>query len=289
VVFAVVLGFGGLGAATFPMAAEQARALGKNAPDLVARVRAHPRVQKFDERYGLLTRAQKEVGEGASKIAGRALRVVASVLKVALELLAIAFLSIFILLYGGDLFRGLVDWVRPEARFQVEKVAGRIWERVAGYVSGRLLLSGLNGVVTGVLLWAVGMPYFLPLAFLMALISLLPYATTPATLLIALAVFADKGPKTALLVLGALSVFENLSHYVLHPFVMKRAIKLNPLSTVLSVLIGGAAFGWLGALVAPPIAAAAHEVLTEIKARRKARWRRQELPLWSDDDVTAHH
>ena len=61
---------------------------------------------------------------------------------------------------------------------------------------------------------------------------------------------------------GVYVVLQLIEGNVLVPLVMRNTVGISPFLVILSVLIGGAAGGFLGALLAVPIAASAEIVLT---------------------------
>jgi predicted PurR-regulated permease PerM len=61
-------------------------------------------------------------------------------------------------------------------------------------------------------------------------------------------------PVTGLIVLGVLTIIQQLESHVIVPQVMKKAVGLNPVVVILSLLIGAKLGGTLGAVLAVPIA-----------------------------------
>jgi predicted PurR-regulated permease PerM len=142
---------------------------------------------------------------------------------------------------------------------------GVILEEVAAGVGGFLLGNILTSVVAGLgsFLWALawGIPYPLLLGLLVALFDLIPVVgSTVAGIivsLVALAVSLPVAVATAAFYVG----YRFFEDYLLVPRVMRQAVKVTPVVTVLAVLIGGALLGIIGALVAIPIAASIKLVL----------------------------
>ena len=65
-------------------------------------------------------------------------------------------------------------WCRPPSRPRWERVFAGITRTIRGYVTGNLLISLIAGIVAYVTLMAVGVPYALPLAVLVAVLDLVP-------------------------------------------------------------------------------------------------------------------
>ena len=75
-------------------------------------------------------------------------------------------------------------------------------------------------------------------------------------------------PQLALVVAGVYVVLQIIEGNVLVPIVMRNTIGISPFLVIISVLIGGAAGGFAGALLAVPIAAVG-EILIEGFQRRE--------------------
>lgn len=147
-----------------------------------------------------------------------------------------------------DRFDGLLD----------EVLAG-----VGGYLIGNLITSVVAGV--GTYLWAIafGIPYPLLLGLLVALFDLIPViGSTIAGIIVALVALAVSLPAaiaTAVFYIG----YRFFEDYLLVPRVMRQAVNVSPVVTILAVLIGGALLGIVGALVAIPVAASIKLVLEQ--------------------------
>jgi predicted PurR-regulated permease PerM len=134
---------------------------------------------------------------------------------------------------------------------------------VGGYLLGNLFTSLVAGV--GTFVWAIilGLPYPILLGLLVALLDLVPVVgSTIAGVIVSLI-----GLTVSLPVAIATAVFyiayRFLEDYLLVPRVMRHAVHVSPVITVLAVIVGAAVLGIIGALVAIPIAAGIKLVLEE--------------------------
>jgi predicted PurR-regulated permease PerM len=91
-----------------------------------------------------------------------------------------------------------------------------------------------------------------------------PYLGAIPAVLVAL----TQSPEKALLVVGYTVVVELIESNILVPRVMEHAVGLTPLTVILALLAGAAIYGFVGALLAVPIAAAIQVVLIELAAHR---------------------
>jgi predicted PurR-regulated permease PerM len=201
----------------------------------------------------------------------------------ALALVAVPFLTFFMLLDGKRWVDGALDVLPPSARPRWERVCDGIYRTVGGYVTGNLLISLLAGTVAAVTLTAAGVPYALPLAVIVAILDLVPLVGATAALVVCGAAALSQGVLECVIVVIVLIVYQQLENHVLLPVVYGRAVDLSPLGVLVAILIGAELAGVLGALAAIPVAGS-----VAVVARELVRWRREtfvHLPTAVEDGL----
>lgn len=116
--------------------------------------------------------------------------VFSTTLGVLVDVLVILFVGIYLAIRPGLYRTGLVRLVPTERRARAQAVLSEIGSTLHWWLAGRLALMGLNGVVTTVGLWLLGVPLALTLGLLSALLNFIPnlgpiVAGLPAVLLAA--------------------------------------------------------------------------------------------------------
>lgn len=143
----------------------------------------------------------------------------------------------------------------PESRADADAIGRRAWGTLQAYLSGIALVALFNTVLTGIALYAIGVPLVRSLMILMFLATFFPlvgsYVAGSVAALVAL-VFG--GVSDALLVLGAVVVIQQLEGNLFYPLVVGRRVQLHPVVIVLALAAGGTLAGVLGAFVAVPLA-----------------------------------
>jgi putative heme transporter len=272
ITMAALLAVVGLLAATLiPMLIEQGRSLVEAAPRLLERLRASETIAALDQRLDLIGPAQRELSGRLGSAAGPVVHAVGSLLRTAAAAITIVVLTSFMLLFGGSLFRSLLDWLRPEQRRWAEDLSRRIHQAVGGYVSGTLLVALIGGLFTTTLLLLLGVPYFLPLGLAMALLGVVPFlgAALGGALVVA-TTFLSSGTRTGIIALVLFVLYQQVENHLLQPLVQRHTIRMNPLAIALVMLIGTAVAGVLGALLSLPLAAAGHLLLQDVVGRRSS-------------------
>jgi predicted PurR-regulated permease PerM len=184
----------------------------------------------------------------------------------------ILILSVFLMGAGP---RWLEAWA---ARHEAEhgdwwrRLFARIGNAVGNYVAGALLQATVAGISSWIVLMILGVPFALPLAVIIFLLDLVPLvgATLGAVLVGIVTAFNDFPVDTVIWVIWAI-VYQQVENNVIQPRIQARAVQLEPLIVLISVLFGSTLFGVLGALLAIPVAAAIQITIREYVALRDSR------------------
>jgi predicted PurR-regulated permease PerM len=187
----------------------------------------------------------------------------------------LVFSVIFLTLFGlideprvGTWIGGLLSHDRRERYGQV---ADRVIHTASRYMLGNLAISVICGTVYGVTAVILGVPYPLALAVLAGILDLIPnIGATIAGIIVGLvALSVSVGALIAFLIV--IVVYQQIENYVLQPTIIGKAAKVSGFTVLASVLVFGALFGFIGAIIGVPIAAGLQIVGDEITATRRAR------------------
>lgn len=142
-------------------------------------------------------------------------------------------------------------------------IGDEIFAKVGGYILGNLLISLITAVLTFVWLVAFGVPYALLLAVLVAVLDLIPVVgSTVAGAIVALVALTVSVPVTVATIAFFIAL-RLVEDYILVPRIIGRTVRVPAVVTVVSVLLGGALFGVIGAVLAIPVAAALLLIIRE--------------------------
>jgi predicted PurR-regulated permease PerM len=154
-----------------------------------------------------------------------------------------------------------------ERRGGAREAWNEIETRLGMWVRGQLILMGAMGVATGTVYALLGLPGALLLGLIAAITEAIPIVGPLLGAIPAILVAATVSPQLAVIVTVVYVVLQFLEGSVLVPMVMRNTIGISPLLVLLSLLIGSAAGGLLGAFLAVPIAASIEIVLARLQAR----------------------
>ena len=141
--------------------------------------------------------------------------------------------------------------------------------RLGLWVRGQLTLMATMGVMTGIAYSLLGVPGALLLALIAAITEAIPIVGPLLGAIPAVLVAATVSPELALIVAGIYVVLQFVEGNVLVPIVMRNAVGISPLLILVSLLIGAAAGGFVGAFLAVPVAASLEIVLQRLQAREE--------------------
>ncbi|HET9482687.1 MAG TPA: AI-2E family transporter, partial [Xanthomonadales bacterium] len=138
----------------------------------------------------------------------------------------------------------------------VSRIARESDEVLGAFLRGQLLVMVVLGVIYSIGLWLVGIDLALLIGMTAGLLSFVPYlgnvVGVVAAVVAALVQFHDV-PHVAY-VLAVFIVGQMLEGMVLTPWLVGDKIGLHPVAVIFAVLAGGQLFGFLGVLLALPVA-----------------------------------
>lgn len=202
-------------------------------------------------------------GKLTSGLASSAVGAGEEVLTAISSFLVVTVLTIYFLAALPSIKRFTTHMVPESRRQRFGLLLDEVLAGVGGYLLGNIFTSIVAGL--GTFLWAIiiGIPYAILLALLVAFFDLIPVVgSTVAGIIVSLVALSVSLP--AAVATGIFYVaYRFIEDYLLVPRVMRHAVHVSPVVTVLAVILGGAMLGIIGALVAIPIAAGIKLVLEQ--------------------------
>jgi predicted PurR-regulated permease PerM len=151
------------------------------------------------------------------------------------------------------------NWVPPAQRETVRVLAREVDDTIRGFVRGQSALCLSLAVFYAAVLWLIGLKHGALIGLTAGLLSFIPYLGSLSGLLIATSVaVAQFWPNwgSILLVPAIFLVGQSLGDYVLSPYLVGRRIHLTPVWVIFALFAFGYLFGFVGLLIAVPLAAA---------------------------------
>jgi len=190
-----------------------------------------------------------------------------------LALILIIVLTVYMLLYGDRIGAVVRAVVPPGDGTPEDDFPTRIQAALFGYVRGQLLFSLAMGTGAGLGLYAFGLlgifpdgkTYAFAFAIFFGLMELIPFVGPFLGALPPVLVALFQDPLTALWVALLFLALQQLEGHVVAPNVFGHTLRINPLLVIFSLLVGGEVAGFVGALMALPIAAIVRETVVYLR------------------------
>jgi predicted PurR-regulated permease PerM len=142
-----------------------------------------------------------------------------------------------------------------DMRFRVATFLKDVSETMAGYMRAQLLACLIVGVVVGVGLWLLGLPYPLVFGVGAGLFEFVPVVGPISLGAVAVLVASFHSWRNAVLVLTFLAIYRVIHDYVIYPRLIGRSVEVHPLVVILAVLSGAELGGVIGVFLSVPVAA----------------------------------
>lgn len=175
------------------------------------------------------------------------------------SLLVITPVVAFYLLRDWDIIIDRIDsWLPRKQQATIRSLAKQIDDVLAGFVRGQSTVCMILAVYYGAALLTAGLEFGLVIGILTGLISFIPFVGAIVGLIASVGValfqfwpdFVQIG-----IIAGIFAVGQILEGYVLTPKLVGGKVGLHPVWVMFGLLAGGTLFGFVGILVAVPVAA----------------------------------
>jgi predicted PurR-regulated permease PerM len=194
-------------------------------------------------------------------------RVGAAAVETAVSIATLLTVVFFWLLEHARLQRYILAYLPADRRAGVRDAWNEVETRLGLWVRGQLTLMAVMGTAAGIAYTVLGVPGALLLGLIAALTEAIPIIGPLLGAVPAILVAATVSPQLALIVAGVYVVIQLIEGSVLVPLIMRNTIGISPLLVLVSLLIGGAVGGLVGAFLAVPVAASVEIILGRMQAR----------------------
>jgi len=201
---------------------------------------------------------------------GAAWTIVKSAAQVGFVIIAILALAMYWVLDGELITRRALLFVRADRRERVRTVWEEMEGKIGAFFRGQLILMGIVAVLSAIGYLIVGMPYALGLALIAGVCEAIPMIGPTIGMIPAVLVALSLAPDKLLFAVLVGIVVQLLENNLLVPRIMDQSVGVNPIVTILAIAAFGALFGFVGALLAIPLAAMVQIIVQQLLALRGA-------------------
>jgi predicted PurR-regulated permease PerM len=255
-----------------PVVADQVAALTQNAPGWFDLLQNNRQIQRWDEKYDIVTKAKDYVTSGhlTEQLFGGVLGVGLRIVAALGNTFVVIVLTLYFLASLDSVKHGLYRLAPASGRQRVESLGDRILEGIGGYVSGAFVVAVCAGLSSLIFLFIVGLgEYAVALAVVVAILDVIPMigATIGAVIVSAIGLATDVHIGIACIIFYL--VYQQVENYLIYPRVMSKSVDIPGAVTVIAALVGASLLGVIGALLAIPTAAAILLLVREVFIRKQ--------------------
>jgi len=225
---------------------------------------------------------QKYISEGSTKLTSQitkvlkpatALSVGAAAASTVVTIVTIGILTFFTMLEAPRMWRGFLTLFQPTTADRLHRVVDESIRSVTGYMLGNAATSVIAGIISGITLEILGVPFALLLGVFVALVDLLPLVGGLLAGIPVVVIAAIHSVPAGITMLVVFLVYQQIENHVLNPVIMSKTVRLNPFWVLIAVLIGATLGGrvagglgtFVGALVGIPFGGAIQVIVRELR------------------------
>jgi len=236
----------------------------------------------------------QQAGGVASVLFGSLSRSGAAVALWAVNLALIPVLTFYFLRDWDALVARMSALIPRDHLATVSRLAREASDSLGAFLRGQLLVMLAQGTIYAVGMSVVGLRLGLLIGLIAGLISFVPYLGAILGIVMALiaAIMQQGGLDWTLLLLvsGVFAIGQLAESYLLTPRLVGDKIGLHPMAVIFAVMAGGSLFGFLGLLLALPVAAIANVGLRHAHGRyRQSRLYLGTAPQIVTEDAAPGH
>lgn len=242
-----------------PALASQVRGLAERAPEFEQRLESWGESLRESTGLNIQLLGEQTADAFRNMFAGMGSEAIFGGARGFLEFLVVPFLVLIGGLYAlanpnERLLLPLLRIVPRERRPAFFRMFQLLGTRLLGWIRGTLLAMLAVGLLSMAALYLIGVPYWLLLGLFIGLVEFVPIigpwiGGIPAVVLASLA-----DPMKGLWTAVAIVVIQQLESNLITPWAMSKAAHLHPMITLFALILFGSIFGFLGILLAVPIA-----------------------------------
>ena len=212
--------------------------------------------------------AERLLEAAQDRVSGLSVETVASagysIANIVYLVVVILLTSVYAVLQPAPLVRGFVSLFPAGRRQQVREMLHKMYWNVQRWLLGQFADKMIVGLLIGLGLWVVGVPFALLLGILTGLLGLIPYVGIVVSLVPPVLLALASNPMDVLWVMVVYLLVLQLEADLIYPVVMSRAVSLHPAAIIFGLFVMSVFFGFVGLLLVVPLVAALQVMLREL-------------------------
>ncbi len=264
----------GLVALLVPPITQELKDLSANVPIAFERISSGlTSFQTFSAQLGIQEEVTKWIQSAERSVAsglGRVVGTVTGFFGGLISFFAVLIITLY-LIVEEKAVRKVVTSIAPVSHQEhFSELIIKIERKIGLWLRGQLVLGLIIFVLAFVGLLIFRVPSALVLALFAGFMEFVPVLGPIISAIPAIVLAFGISPLKGLLVLGLYIVIQQIENHVIVPQVMRRALGINPIISLIALLVGAKIAGIIGVLLAIPVATAAIVIVEDFFAHRQA-------------------
>jgi predicted PurR-regulated permease PerM len=208
---------------------------------------------------------QSQIDAAASQVQSQLSTIVSNIVKglepligglisAGFNILITVVVSVYLLVDGYRFGSWLIGSSPFSQRGWISSVLDILQRVVGGYIRGQFIMSAIMGVLQGVGMAIIGVPFALFIGVLAAVLEFIPLIGTIVVGFVAVVFALTQSWTMAAITLVYTIILDCVEGYVLSPRILGRAVQIRPVVTLLAMIAGSQVFGVWGAIFGAPTA-----------------------------------
>jgi predicted PurR-regulated permease PerM len=208
--------------------------------------------------------ARDQIVASLEGFAGSVVPLLTGLVGVVLDMILVAVLSIYLLADGARAAMWLRQNMPERQQGRMRFLLDTLQRVVGGYIRGQVLLCGLLGLLVGVGMAIIGVPYALLLGVLAFVLGFIPVIGMLISGALCVLLAVPQGWLIAEIELDYFVVEHVIESDIVGPRIVGQSIGLHPIVSLAALIAGAELFGIGGALFASPVAGVLQALLVAI-------------------------
>ncbi len=166
--------------------------------------------------------------------------------------------------------KGIVHLLPPKAKDKAAKLLDTIHNVLKNWIKGQLFGFMFIAVLTGLGLWAMGMPLVLTLALIAGLLNFIPNFGPIIALIPAVLIGLMQGTTTVILILCLYTLIQVVQSAVTQPLIQKKMVSIPPALIIFGQVAMALLGGFWGVLLATPVIAIIMTLVNKLYVEQQA-------------------
>ena len=179
--------------------------------------------------------------------------------------------SFYLLKDARKIRSALINYIPKEYQKKVSEFLTDVDKILGGYIRGQLIIAAVVGTSIGIGLFLLRIKYAFVLGTVAGVFNVVPYFGAVISIIPALLLGFIKDPFSAWTFLWVILLFIGVNQvemYFLAPRILSRKVRLHPVAIIFAIVVGGAALGMLGILLAIPALAILKALFMRLHQRK---------------------